>query len=107
MITRRWSTILLLACVCALAASLTAAAAVGASGSSNPVIADCLSHPGGLEGHYTIAELKHALEVMSAETKEYTSCPDVIDRALLAALGSGGASGTGTGGGSGGSLLPT
>jgi hypothetical protein len=105
---RRLSTIVLLAGACALPGSLTAAPAAAAAGSSNPVIADCLSHPGGLQGHYTVAELKHALEVMSAETKEYTSCPDVIDRALLAALGSGGSGGgTSTGGGSGGSFLPT
>ena len=71
------------------------------------MIADCLAHPGGLTGHYTVAQLKTALQVMPAETKEYTSCPDVINRALLAAVG---ASGTGTAGsGSGGSssFLPT
>jgi hypothetical protein len=70
---------------------------------SNPVIMDCLQHPGGLTGHYTVAQLDHALRVMPAETKEYTDCPDVINRARLAALGK--LPGGGTGGS--GSFLPT
>jgi hypothetical protein len=100
---RRRSLIALLAAAFVL---MAATPAVGAS-SANPVIADCLAHPGGLTGHYTVAQLKTALQVMPAETKEYTSCPDVINRALLAAVGT---SGTGTGGSSSGgssSFLPT
>jgi hypothetical protein len=100
---RRQSLIALLAAAFVL---MAATPALGA-GSANPVIADCLAHPGGLTGHYTVAQLKNALQVMPAETKEYTSCPDVINRALLAAVGT---SGTGTGGSSGGgssSFLPT
>lgn len=95
----------LLAVACALPAPLYAAGPALAA-SSNPVLADCAAHPGGLTGHYTVAQLRHALQVMSAETKEYTSCPDVINRALLAALGSGTSAAGGTGGGSG-SVLPT
>ena len=103
---RRRSTILLLGAVCALPASLTAAPATAAASASNAVIADCLSHPGGLQGSYTVVQLRHALEVMSPETKEYTSCPDVINRALLVALGKGTSGGASSGGGSG-SFLPT
>jgi hypothetical protein len=68
--------------VCGLA---LASAAMGAG--ANPVINDCLTHPGGLTGNYTVAELQHALQVMSAETKEYTDCSDVIHRAILVAIG--------------------
>jgi hypothetical protein len=74
--------------------------------STNPVITDCLAHPGGLEGHYSVAQIRHALQVMSPETREYTSCPDVLNRALLAALGSGNTGG-GSSSGGGGSFLPT
>ncbi|MGH2869391.1 MAG: hypothetical protein ACRDNK_17740 [Solirubrobacteraceae bacterium] len=76
-----------------------------ASDASNPVIKDCLTHRAGLAGQYTVAQLNHALQIMSAEHKEYTNCPDVINRALLAAVGHGGKSGGGGGGG--GSFLPT
>ena len=91
--SRRRSLIALLAA----AFVLMAAGPVLAASSANPVIADCLAHPGGLTGHYTVAQLKTALQVMPAETKEYTSCPDVINRALLAAVGT---KGTGTAGSS-------
>jgi hypothetical protein len=73
---------------------------------SNPAIADCLAHPGGLTGSYTVKQLQHALQVMPAETKEYTDCSDVLNRALLAAVGKSHGNGSGTGGGSG-SFLPT
>ena len=101
---RRRSLIALLAAACVL--TMTAVPALGAS-SSNPVIADCLAHPGGLTGHYTVAQLKQALLVMPAETKEYTSCPDVINRALLAALGKSGAGSTASSSGGSSSFLPT
>ena len=87
-----------------LIGAVTAAAPALAASSPNPVINDCLTHPSGLSGHYTKAELNHALAVMPAETKEYTDCPDVINRALLGAVGSGSGSGSG---GSGSSFLPT
>ena len=93
------------ALICALAAlTLGPAPALAASkATSNPVIMDCLQHPGGLTGHYTTAQLNHALHVMPAETKEYTNCPDVINRARLASLGKLPGSGTGSSG----SFLPT
>jgi hypothetical protein len=100
---RRRSLVALLATACVVLAASPAMAA----GSGNPVIADCLSHPGGLTGHYTVAQLKHALQVMPAETKEYTSCPDVINRALIAAVGTGGTGTTGGSSGGSSSFLPT
>jgi hypothetical protein len=77
-----------------------------ADSSSSAIFADCNAHPGGLTGHYTVGQLRHALQVMPPETKEYTSCPDVVNRALLAAIANGNHGGAGSGGGSG-SFLPT
>lgn len=65
-----------------VAAMLVIAPAVLAA---NPVITDCLTHPAGLTGHYTVAQLQYALHHMPQETQEYTNCPDVINRAVLAA----------------------
>jgi len=103
---RRQLRIALLGTVAALAAFTFAAQSAVATSSSNPVIADCLSHPGGLTGNYTVKQLQQALQVMPAEVKEYTNCSDVINRALLAAVGKPGGHSGGTGGGSG-SFLPT
>lgn len=58
------------------------------SRSRDPILADCLTHNNQLTGSYTVAQLRHALSVMPTATKEYTNCPDVINRALLSALGS-------------------
>ena len=103
---RRTTITLLLAAACALLVVGYGPRPARAATPSNPVIADCSAHPGGLTGHYSVAQLRTALEVMPAETKEYTSCPDVVNRALLAALGAGGGTATTTGGGSS-SFLPT
>jgi hypothetical protein len=89
----------------ALAACWLAGVPALAASGQNPIITDCLQHPSGLTGHYTVAQLTQALETMSPETKEYTSCPDVIARARLAAIAHGGTF-TGSGGGSG-AFLPT
>lgn len=83
-----------------------AAPLAGASSGQNAVIADCLAHPSGLTGNYTVSQLTHALNTMSPETKEYTSCPDVISRARLAAIAHGGHF-TGPGTSSSSSFLPT
>ncbi len=89
-----------------LGAVLTlAVTAVPAAAASNPVIADCNAH-GALTKTYSISALHQALSSMSAITKEYTSCSDVINRALAAAV-SGGGTGGGTGNGGSGSFLPT
>jgi hypothetical protein len=102
---RRRLRIALLGALAALAVCSCLAAPAGAASTSNAIIADCNAHPGGLTGHYTVAQLREALQVMPAEVKEYTSCPDVVNRALLAAIHPG-KGGGGSGGGSG-SFLPT
>lgn len=87
----------LVACAIGLLVAVPPAAAKKPALPSNPVLQDCLLHRSGLTGHYTVPQLRHALAVMPQETQEYTSCPDVINRALLAALkvrGHDGGSGT-------------
>lgn len=102
-VTRRLSILAALLCALALSGASASTAPAKSKPTSNPVIMDCLQHPAGLAGHYTAAQLNHALRVMPAETKEYTDCPDVINRARLAALGKL----PGGGSGSSGSFLPT
>jgi hypothetical protein len=104
MLPRRCAKLAALAAFVVWITGLLAAAPALAANSSDSVINDCLNHRAGLSGHYTVAQLNHALQVMSPETKEYTNCPDVINRALLAAVGKG--NGGGGGGGSS-SFLPT
>ena len=70
----------------------------------SPVIADCNAHSQ-LTAHYTVAQLRTALNTMPPTVKEYTNCYDVINRALLAQIGSGSGGGS-AGKGSGGSFLP-
>ena len=88
-----------LAVVCAvgLFGAVPAASAKKPALPSNPVLQDCLLHRKGLTGHYTVQQLRHALQVMPQETQEYTSCPDVINRALLARLSVGSGHGDGSG----------
>ncbi len=104
---RRNATIPILAAVCALTASLYGPGAAVAATPQNSVLADCGAHPGGLVGNYTVQQLRHALQIMPPETREYTSCPDVVNRALLAALGKPTSGGSSSGGGGSGSFLPT
>ncbi len=73
-----------IAVAAACAAGLIAAAT--AAGAANPILQDCLQHRSGLTGHYTGAQLRHALQNIPPASQEYTSCPDVINRALLAAV---------------------
>lgn len=73
-------------CAVGLFAAVPAASGKQPALPSNPVLQDCLLHRTGLTGHYTVAQLRHALAVMPQESQEYTTCPDVINRALLAAL---------------------
>jgi hypothetical protein len=102
-VTRRYPILAALLCALFLLGAGAGSAGAKSKSTSNPVIMDCLQHPAGLTGHYTSAQLNHALRVMPAETKEYTDCPDVINRARLAALGQLPGGGTGSGG----SFLPT
>ena len=77
----------------------------GASAAAqSPVIADCNAHSQ-LTAHYTVAQLRTALNTMPPTVKEYTNCYDVINKALLAQVGSGSGGGS-AGKGSGGSFLP-
>ena len=62
---------------------LVPAAAAGLS----PAVQDCNSH-GQLTRHYTVAELRNALETMPVEIKEYTDCADVIQRRCSPSSGS-------------------
>src|SRR5947209_20281575 len=78
----------------------TPAAALGA----NAVITDCNAH-GQLTKHYSVAQLRTALNTMPPTVKEYTDCSDVINRALLTQVGSPGGGGS-SGKSSGGSFLP-
>jgi hypothetical protein len=87
-----------------VAAALTAAMSAPAAGASNPVVTDCVAH-GALTKSYTIQQLHQALGSLSAETREYTNCQDVINRAIAAAVG--GKNTGGTGGSGSGSFLPT
>jgi hypothetical protein len=95
----------------ALAASVMlfgcAFACIPAAAATSPAITDCVAH-GVLTKHYSIRQLKRALSTISAPTREYTNCSDVLNRALAADLskpGGGKPGGGATGGGSG-SFLP-
>lgn len=77
------------------------------AGGPNAVIADCTVH-GQLTGTYSAAELKNALATMPATVKEYTSCYDTIQAALLKQVGQQqGSSGSSGQPGSGGGFLST
>jgi hypothetical protein len=80
--------------------SLTAAPALAAT---SPAITDCVAH-GALTKTYSVGELHHALTTMSAPTREYTNCLDVLNRALAAAISKPGGDSTGSSGS--GSFLP-
>jgi hypothetical protein len=82
---------------------LGAVSAAPAMAANDPAVVDCTTH-NALTKHYTVAQLQHALATMSAEVKEYTSCGDVIQRALDSELG--GLHVAGGGGSGGGSFLP-
>jgi hypothetical protein len=94
--------VLYLAALCASALVL----ALPAAAAQSHVVADCNAH-GRLTGHYTPAELRKSLSTMSADVKEYTNCYDLIQRALLAQIGSSHVGGTPASQSSSGSFLPT
>lgn len=106
MIFCRRVAISLLGVVCALSMLAPGRVLAQTNGSSSAVISDCLAHTGGLTGSYTVGQLRLALQVMPAEIEEYTNCPDVINHALLTAIGTVGPARRGGGSGSG-SFLPT
>ena len=98
----------LLALICATAAiGAVALPAPPAPAAGNAVINDCQAN-GQLTHPYTVGQLRHALSVMPASVKQYTSCFDVVQNALVSARkhnGTAPASGSSKGGGS--SFLPT
>jgi hypothetical protein len=86
---------------------LTGFAASSAFAAQNPVVSDCYSN-GRLTHTYPSAELRSALGAMPATVKEYTSCYDIIQAALIKEVGQPGGGGSGSAGSSsGGSFLPT
>jgi cobalamin biosynthesis Mg chelatase CobN len=98
---RRLLTALAIACLAA------PAAANGDSGVNKLLTDACKDEH--IDGHYTQAQYKKALEQLPTDADEYTACRDVLQRGRLAALGSGRKSnsnnnaGNGNAGGGGGS----
>ncbi len=80
----------LIALACALCVAGGGAFAAPALGAGNPIFSECPS--GTLSHAYTVTQLRHALAVMPATVKQYTSCFDVVQQALLAARKHGGLS---------------
>ncbi len=93
MIRRFRSRIALLGALALVVCAFALPAPPAAFASAAQVIADCNAHAR-LTRTYSIADLREALATMSADVKEYTDCPDVIERALLAALSKKGEDGT-------------
>jgi hypothetical protein len=101
-VTRR--VLCMTAVVWALAAAASLLPATAGAAGLSPAVADCNTH-NHLTHHYSIAQLRNALATMPADIQEYTNCQDVIQRQLLAQLGTlRGNRGSGSGGGS---FLPT
>jgi hypothetical protein len=97
----------LFALICAVAAlGATAAATPPALAAGNAIINDCQAN-GQLTHPYTVRQLNHALSVMPASVKQYTSCFDVVQNALVSARKHNGTAPAGGGNGGGSSFLPT
>jgi hypothetical protein len=81
---RRRGTLAALVCVTAVAAGAPPGAlgAAEVTGSAvQHIFAQCAS--GHLSGNYTVGELQQALSVMPATVSQYTSCPDVVQTAIV------------------------
>ena len=78
---RRLLTALAIAC-------LAAPAAASADSGVNKLLSDACNDEH-IDGHYTQAQYKKALEQLPTDADEYTACRDVLQRGRLAALGSG------------------
>ena len=78
---RRLLTALAIAC-------LAAPAAASADSGVNKLLTDACKDEH-IDGHYTQAQYKKALEQLPTDADEYTACRDVLQRGRLAALGSG------------------
>lgn len=98
---RRLLTALMILC-------LAAPATAGAQGGVNKLLRDACGDEH-IDGTYTQAEYKKALDALPTDSDEYTGCREVLQRGRLAALGAGkhkssgggGSTGAGTGGGAG------
>jgi hypothetical protein len=88
-----------------VAAAVVALSAAPSYASQTQVLSDCNQHAA-LTHTYTLSDLRGALATMPTPMKEYTNCSDVIQRAIIAQIGSTNGSGN-TSGSSGGSFLPT
>jgi hypothetical protein len=75
---------------------LAAPAAAHADSGVNKLLIDACRDEH-VDGHYTQAQYKKALDELPADADEYSACREVIERARLAALGSGEKSGGGGG----------
>ena len=78
---RRLLTALAIAC-------LAAPAVASADSGVNKLLTDACKDEH-IDGHYTQAQYKKALEQLPTDADEYTACRDVLQRGRLAALGSG------------------
>lgn len=92
--------------LCILLLALPAGSA-WANHADDQIIGDCQNSPtGALRGSYPQQQLRHALNNLPGDVREYTGCSDAIKQALLGGIGGGaggGRAGTGaTGGGTGG-----
>jgi hypothetical protein len=80
---------------------LVAPAAAHADSGVNKLLIDACRDEH-VDGHYTQAQYKKALEQLPADADEYSACREVIQRARLAALSSGKRHSSGGGGSTGG-----
>ena len=96
---------LLIAVIALTSCVALGSAGVASAGSLPPAVVDCHAHSR-LTRHYTPSQLRVALAQMPPDITEYTDCYDVIQRQLLAELGTTKLSDT-SDAGSGGSFLPT
>jgi predicted PurR-regulated permease PerM len=95
-----------LAIVCALLAFAPAVVAATSGGTPQQAIADCNANQA-LTKHYSSATLRQALATMPAAIREYSNCYDVIEKQLLAQLGTSSTGAGTTTSSSSGSVLPT
>jgi hypothetical protein len=79
-------------------ACLAAPAAARADSGVNKLLTDACKDEH-IDGHYTQAQYKKALEALPTDADEYTACRDVLQRGRLAALSSGKKNDNGGGGG--------
>jgi hypothetical protein len=77
---------------------LAAPAAAGADSGVNKLLRDACRDEH-IDGTYTQAQYKQALDQLPADSDEYTGCREVLQRGRLAALGAGKRRSSGSGGG--------